>query len=72
GAEDDGDDFNATLGGNTDFWPPAQYPGGVVRCAAPSQMREVAAELLAQGVPSGEVQGILGGNFKRVAAQVWG
>ena len=72
GAEDDGDDFNATLGGNTDFWPPAQYPGGAVRCAAPSQMREVAAELLAQGVPSGEVQGILGGNFKRVAAQVWG
>jgi membrane dipeptidase len=65
-------DFNATLGGNPEFWPIEQYPGGAVRCAAPSQMREVAAELLAKGVPAVDVRGILGGNFKRVAAEVWG
>ena len=72
GADGDGGDFNATLGRNTDFWPPAQYPGGAVRCAAPSQLVEIAGELLARGVPSGDVEGILGGNFRRVAEQVWG
>jgi len=72
GEEGGGDDFNATLGSNADFWPPEQYPGGAVRCAAPRQMKEVTAELLAHGVPRADIQGILGGNFRRVAAQVWG
>jgi membrane dipeptidase len=69
--DEDGDDFNATLGQNINFWPPAQYPGGTVRCAAPSQLIEIAEALLAKGVPNGDVEGILGGNFRRVAEQVW-
>ena len=72
GADADGDDFNATLGRNADFWPPSQYPGGAVRCAAPSQLIEIAGELLDKGVPSDDVEGILGSNFRRVAEQVWG
>jgi len=57
---------------NTDFWPPEQYPGGAVLCAAPSQMRDIAANLLVEGLSEEEVVGILGGNFRRIAAQVWG
>jgi membrane dipeptidase len=72
GTDEDGDDFNVTLGQNMDFWPPEQYPGGAVRCAAPSQLIKIASELLAQGVPSRDVEGILGGNFRRVAEKVWG
>lgn len=64
-------DFNGTLADNADFWPPAQYPGGGVNCAAPSQFLGIAGELLDRGVSEVDVAGILGGNFKRVAEQVW-
>jgi membrane dipeptidase len=64
--------LDVAMGQNPDFWPPEQYPGGALRCAAPSQMREIAANLLAEGLREEEVVGILGGNFRRVAAQVWG
>lgn len=64
--------LDVTLAENTDFWPPEQYPGGAIRCAAPSQMCEIAANLLAEGLREEEVVGILGGNFRRVAGQVWG
>ncbi|MBM85323.1 MAG: membrane dipeptidase [Rhodospirillaceae bacterium] len=66
------DDFNETLAGKPDFWPPEQYPGGAVRCAAPSQLAELAGELLARGLCETAVAGILGGNFRRVAKSVWG
>lgn len=65
------DDFNATLAGNADFWPPSQYPGGAIDCAAPSQFAELADELSARGLPADDVAGIMGGNFRRVAEQVW-
>ena len=56
---------------NTDFWPPEQYPGGAESCAAPSQLPEIAANLLAEGLKEEEVVGIFGGNFRRVAKEVW-
>jgi membrane dipeptidase len=68
---DDDAGFSATLAEKTDFWPPAQYPGGAVDCAAPSQIAEIARDLDTLGVPEVDIRGILGGNFKRVAEQVW-
>ena len=69
---EDADDFNETLADRSDFWPPEQYPGGAVRCAAPSQLAELAGELLSRGLSESAVAGILGGNFRRVAEHVWG
>ena len=64
--------FQETLAANEDYWPREQYPGGAVRCAAPSQLRELTAELLRRGRCEADVRGVLGGNFLRVAEQVWG
>ena len=64
--------FQDALAGNEEYWPRAQYPGGAVRCAAPSRLRELTAELLARGRGEAEVRAVLGGNFLRVAGEVWG
>ena len=71
--EPDGDaSFQDTLAENEHYWPPDRYPGGAVRCATPSQLRELTAELLARGRREAEVRAVLGGNFLRVAGEVWG
>lgn len=64
--------FQEALAGNEDFWPREQYPGGAIRCAAPSQLPELTALLLARGRSEAEVRAVLGGNFLRVAGEVWG
>jgi membrane dipeptidase len=64
--------FNEVLAGNQDYWPPAQYPGGKVRCARPQQLRELSDELLRRGRHRAEVEAVLGDNFVRVAEAVWG
>ena len=64
--------FQEALAENEDFWPREQYPGGAIRCAAPSQLRELTALLLARGRSEAEVRAVLGGNFLRVAGEVWG
>ena len=64
--------FQEALAGNEDYWPREQYPGGAIRCAAPSQLRELTALLLARGRSKAEVRAVLGGNFLRVAGEVWG
>jgi membrane dipeptidase len=72
GSDDGVTGLDVALSQNPDFWPPEQYPGGAIQCAAPSQLREIATNLLAEGLSEEEVVMILGGNFRRVAAQVWG
>ena len=64
--------FQEALAGNEDYWPRDRYPGGAVRCAAPSQLPELAAELLRRGRSEADVRAVLGANFLRVAEQVWG
>ena len=64
--------FQEALAGNEDYWPREQYPGGALRCAAPSQLPELAAELLRRGRCEADVRAVLGGNFLRVAERVWG
>ena len=63
--------FQDALAANEDFWPREQYPDGAIRCAAPSQLRELTAELLARGRAESDVRAVLGGNFLRVAGEVW-
>ena len=64
--------FQEALAANEDYWPRDRYPGGAVRCAAPSQLPELAAELLRRGRSEADVRAVLGANFLRVAEQVWG
>ena len=65
-------DFNEVLAANAHYWPPAQYPGGSVSCAAPAQLLELTEELLRRHRPEGHITAVLGGNFARVAQTVWG
>ena len=66
-----GPSFNETVLQNDQFWPKSQYPGDRVRCAAPAQLYEVAEEMLRRHHGEPVVRGVLGGNFRRVAGQVW-
>jgi membrane dipeptidase len=63
--------FNETVSQNERFWPKSQYPGGSVRCAAPAQIYQIAEEMLRRNHSESVVRGVLGGNFRRVAGQVW-
>ena len=56
------------------FWPAgAGYDPQThtFRHAKPEQLPDLAEALLAHGFSEGEVKGVLGGNFLRVAQQVW-
>ncbi len=64
--------FNAVLAENADYWPSAQYPGGEVRCAHPTQLQSLAGELLDRGYDEQTVKQVLGENFARVAQALWG
>ncbi len=67
----DGPGFEETLSGNDRYWPKSQYSGTKVRCAAPSQIHGIGEELLRRNHPESVVEMVLGGNFRRVAGQVW-
>jgi membrane dipeptidase len=55
------------------FWPPGAGYEEQARFAhaAPEQLPALAELLLARGFSEAEVKGVLGGNFLRVAQQVW-
>lgn len=54
------------------YWPPRQYPGGIqTTFLAPSALPQVAQELRSRGYKEQAVRAIMGGNFMRVASQVW-
>ena len=69
-AGDDG--FNEVLAANAHYWPQAQYPAGAVRCAPPGQLQALCDELVRRGVSDSEAAAVFGGNFLRLARQVWG
>ena len=56
---------------NAPFWPSSQYPGGRVRCAAPAQIAEIGRELRQRQHGEEVVRAVLGGNFRRLAGEVW-
>lgn len=64
--------FNEVMANQAEYWPPDQYPGGEVRAAQPCQLYDLTEILLRRNHTDVTVKAILGGNFKRVADQVWG
>ncbi len=65
------EDLNERISENTRFWPKSQYPGKPIRCAAPSQLHEIAKELDRRGHGEATIKGVLGGNFRRLADALW-
>ena len=54
------------------YWPPRQYPGGLYAdFLPPSALPEVTVRLRALGYRETAVRAIMGGNFMRIASQVW-
>jgi membrane dipeptidase len=54
------------------YWPPRQYPAGLnASYVPPSALSEVPDRLNAMGYKEAAVRAIMGGNFMRVASQVW-
>jgi membrane dipeptidase len=69
----DQDELNAYLADNRETFPPGSgyreyFPP---RFASPAQLPELTAGLLDRGYGEGDIRAILGGNFLRVANQVW-
>ncbi|TIN63355.1 MAG: hypothetical protein E5Y30_32850, partial [Mesorhizobium sp.] len=56
---------------NPQFWPKSEYPEGATTYAAPGQMRELTDVLLRRGQSEKTVRNVLGGNFVRLAAEIW-
>ncbi len=71
--DDDGEDADIgdIIDANHVYWPEHQYPGGGISFLAPNCLLELTELLLARQFSEPDVRGILGGNFMRVARQVW-
>ena len=66
-------DLADEVSGRPDYWPPSQqYDTPGITFAHPGQVHAICDRLLARGLSDAETTGILGGNFLRVAEQVWG
>ncbi|WP_308442198.1 dipeptidase [Planotetraspora kaengkrachanensis] len=67
----DAEDLTAELADNPDLFPEEYTRWGVIEFVEPETTLLVERELVGRGYPEEAVRGILGGNFRRVAAQVW-
>lgn len=56
---------------NPQFWPTDEYPEGATTYAAPGQLRELAEVLLRRGRSERAVRDVMGGNFMRLAGEIW-
>lgn len=66
------DDLGNFLTSRDDYWPPGQaYDTPNIKVAEPRQYFELCEILLNRGFSAVEIEGVLGGNFMRVAGQVW-
>ena len=65
----DTDDLNLELANAQIF--PASYRGRQVDFFPPEQLAALEAELAGRGYPAADIAAIMGGNFLRVARQVW-
>ncbi|MFH9403936.1 dipeptidase [Streptomyces sp. NPDC017638] len=67
----DHEDFNAMLEQSPELFPDSYTRWGPIDFMPPEELPTVENALLARGYPDDAVTAILGGNFRRVAAQVW-
>ncbi|MFC4588419.1 dipeptidase [Sphaerisporangium corydalis] len=67
----DADDLQVDLEANPDLFPEEYTRWGVIRFVEPEVTLLIERELVGRGYPDEAVRGILGGNFRRVAGQVW-
>ncbi len=65
------EDLTELLTGHSDFWPSSQYAGDNPGFVAVESLPRLTELMLTGGFTEDEVRGILGGNFLRIAAQVW-
>ena len=56
---------------NRQFWPQSEYPDGATTYSRPSQMRELVEVLLRRGHSEATVRDVMGGNFMRLAREIW-
>jgi membrane dipeptidase len=65
-------DVGAILRSRPDYWPAGQfYDTPHIKHASPSQLPSLVDGLYDRGFNDNEIRGILGQNFRRVAALVW-
>jgi membrane dipeptidase len=64
-------DFNAMLEQSPELYPDCYTRWGPIDFMPPEGLLTVEGALRARGYPEDAVAAILGGNFRRVAAQVW-
>jgi membrane dipeptidase len=63
---------DALLAAHPDYWPAGNhYDTPRIGIAAPAQLRELTDILLRRNWSDDDLRGILGGNFQRIAGQVW-
>jgi len=67
----DSDDLNRELAGNPHVFPESYRRWGRMDFFPPEQLVPLEAELARLGYPQPAIEGIMGGNFLRVAEQVW-
>lgn len=65
------DGIDDIIAENPQFWPVEEYPSGKTSYSNPAQMRELAEVLLRRGMAEHAVRGVLGGNFMRLAGEIW-
>jgi membrane dipeptidase len=66
----DTDDLELELA-NSQIFPASYRSGPQVDFFPPEQLAPLEAELASRGYPAGDIAAIMGGNFLRVARQVW-
>ena len=67
----DNEDLNRELAENPQVFPESYRRWGRVDFVPPEQLVPLEAELAGRGYPAGAIAGIMGGNFLRVASEVW-
>lgn len=65
-------DLGTILSGRPDYWPAGQrYDTPHIRHAPPSLIPDLLHGMRARGLTESELRGILGQNFRRIAARAW-
>jgi membrane dipeptidase len=67
----DSEDLNRELAENPQIFPESYRRAGRVDFVPPEQLPPLEAELAGRGYSADDIAGIMGGNFLRVASQVW-